>query len=223
MMTDSIFRTARRAAPSALALSLGLALSACMGGGSMTNNSLESVHQPVVERVNYTLDLTTGPGGLSLPEQRRLAGWFEALNLSYGDRIAIDDPLASRTTRAAVDAIAGKYGLLVGGDAPVTAGYVNAGTARVIVTRSKASVPNCPDHTDKSDSNLGNSTSRGFGCAVNGNLAAMVADPEHLLKGATGTGGTVIMSSTKAIDSYRAAKPTGEGGLKQNATSGGGN
>jgi pilus assembly protein CpaD len=42
---------------------------------------------------------------------------------------------------------------------------------------------------------------------VNGNLAAMVANPEHLIKGAEGTGETVVMSSNKAIQSYRDQEP----------------
>jgi hypothetical protein len=63
------------------------ALAGC--GGIATNRSLDSIHQPVVERTNYTLDVTTGPGGLSYPEQRRLTGWFEAmaaLRRSHRDR-----------------------------------------------------------------------------------------------------------------------------------------
>lgn len=201
-MRTTILRTANlKLVPTALALSLGLALSAC--GGMAANPTLESVHQPVVEKTNYVLDLNTGPGGLSLPEQRRLTAWFDAMNLRYGDKIYIDDPLASGITRSAVESVAAKYGILLADGAPVTEGYVNAGTARVIVTRSIASVPGCPDWRNNSDTNFVNGTSHGYGCAVNGNLAAMVADPEHLLKGATGTGETVVMSSTKAIDAYR--------------------
>ena len=49
----------------------------------------------------------------------------------------------------------------------------------------------------------------------------MVANPEHLVQGAAGDGGTVVMSSNKAIDSYREAKPTGEKGLKANSTESG--
>ena len=49
-------------------------------------------------------------------------------------------------------------------------------------------------------------------------MAAMIADPEHLLKGATGQGVTTVMSSTKAIDSYRETPPTGEQGLSKNST-----
>jgi pilus assembly protein CpaD len=203
----------------ALAVALGLTLAGC--ANIPTNRQLESIHQPVVERTNYTFDVATGPGGLSLPEQRRLAGWFEAMDLRYGDRVSIDDPLASEATRAAVASVAARYGLLMSDDAPVTAGYVNAGTARVIVTRTFAHVPGCPDWRTTSDSNPLNATSSSYGCAVNGNLAAMVANPEHLVKGAEGTGETVVMSSTKAIETYRTTAPTGAGGLKENATSSG--
>ena len=153
-------------------------------GGIATNPSLESIHQPVVEHVNYTFDVATGPSGLSLPEQRRLADWFEAMDLRYGDRIAIDDPLASEATRASVEALAARYGLLVSSDAPATEGYVNVGNARIVVTRAKASVPGCPDWSARNDFNPNNATSTNYGCATNSNLAAMVADPEHLLKGA---------------------------------------
>ena len=147
----------RRAIASALTLSLGLALAGC--GGMPTNRQLDSVHQPIVERTNYTLDVSAGPGGLSLPEQRRLTGWFEAMDLRYGDRISIDDPLHSGASRSAVEAVASRFGMLVGEDTPVTPGHVNAGTVRVIVTRSSASVPGCPDWSAKSDTNLNNGTS----------------------------------------------------------------
>jgi len=201
----------------ALALSLGLALAGC--GGMATNASLDSVHQPVVERVNYTLDLTTGPGGLSYPEQQRLSGWFEAMDLRSSDRIAIDDPLASQATRDAVTALASRYGLILSDTAPATTGYVTAGNARVVVTRSKASVPGCPDWSARNDFNPNNATSSNYGCATNANLAAMIADPEHLLKGAKSQSDTVIMSSNKAIDLYRTAQPSGAGGATVKQTS----
>lgn len=213
-----ISRSLPRAGGAALALSLGLLLAGC--GGIASNQSLESIHQPVVERVNYTLDVTTGPGGLSLPEQRRLAGWFESMDLRYGDRISVDDPLDSGATRNAVQALADRYGLLVSDEAPVTPGYVSSGAARIVITRSKATVPGCPDWSGKSDFNFRNGTSGNFGCATNGNMAAMVANPEHLLKGESGQSDTVIMSSNKAIDVYREAAPTGQAGLSATSTKG---
>jgi pilus assembly protein CpaD len=210
----------RKAAGAALALSLGLALSAC--GGMPSNQTLESVRQPVVQRNSYVFDVSTLPGGgVSISEQRRLAGWFEAMDLRYGDKIAVDDPMESGATRQAVEGIAARYGMLVTDTAPVTAGDVLAGSARIVVTRTVAEVPGCPAWKEHTDANLTNGTYSGYGCAVNGNMALMVADKEHLVKGATGTGETVVMSSTKAIDSYREQAPTGEKGLKQVSSEGG--
>lgn len=213
-------RNSRKGLGTAAALSLALMLGAC--GGMPTNRSLESVHQPIVSRTNFTLDITAGPSGLSIPEQRRLAGWFEAMDLRYGDRITIDDPLGSPATRTSIEAVASRFGMLLGDQAPVTNGYVNAGTVRVVLTRSSATVPGCPDWSAKSDTNLNNATSTNYGCAMNANLASMIADPEHLIKGADGKGQGTVISSTKAVDAYREAKPTGQNGLKQESTQNGG-
>lgn len=206
---------------SAIALSLGLALGGC--GGMAGNQSLESVKQPVVERTNYTFDVETGQGGLAISEQQRLENWFEALELRYGDRVSLDDPMASEATREAVAMLAARRGILLSEGAPVTSGFVKPGHARVVVTRSTASVPGCPDWSAKSDMNYGNATSTNYGCATNSNLAAMVANPEDLVTGQKGTGETVVMSATKAIESYRKQAPTGEQGLKSNSTSSEGN
>ena len=68
--------------------------------------------------------------------------------------------------------------------------------------------------------NYNNATSSNYGCSVNSNIAAMVANPEDLIRGQRGTGETVVMSSTKAIDSYREQAPTGEQGLAEPQTNG---
>ena len=216
-MTQTLLRALAPALTPLLLGALGFGLSGCA-----TNRGLESLNQPVVSRTNYTLDIASYGGGVALPEQRRLAGWFDALDLRYGDRVSIDDPGASGATRDAVAAIAARFGLLVGEDAPVTSGAVAPGSVRVVVSRSSATVPNCPNWSAKSDTNLLNATYPNYGCAVNSNLASMVADPEHLLHGAKGSGETVVLTSSKAIDSYREAKPTGEKGLKQTSTENGG-
>jgi len=200
-MTKILFRPAPQGAGAAIALSLGLVLAGC--GTLPTNRSLESVHQPVLERANYTLDVATGASGLSLPEQRRLAGWFEAMDLKYGDRIAIDDPTNSEATRNAVQALASRHSLLISNDAPVTPGYVNAGMARIVISRTTATVPGCPDWSTKSDFNPNHAASSNYGCAVNSNIAVMVANPEHLIKGEKGLSETTVMKGTEAINTYR--------------------
>ncbi len=203
---------------------LALPLAACNTASADMNRSLESVHQPVVQRSNFVFDVSTLPGGgLAVSEQRRLAGWLDALNLGYGDRISVDDPLDSDQTRGAVEAVAGRFGMLLADVTPVTEGEIQPGTARVVVMRTEASVPGCPDWSDKNDTKLSNATSPGYGCAINGNMAAMVANKEDLVHGAHGTGSTVILSNNKAIKSFRDMPTTGAGGLKEVSSKSGGN
>ena len=197
------------------ALALPLVIGACAPTrDAPENNTLYSIRQPVVERNNYTLDLAAGAGGLTVPEQARLADWFEAMDIGYGDRISIDDPASSAAVREDVAAIASRHSLLLAEGAPVTEGFIDPGLVRVVVTRSSAHVPGCPDWSDQIKTSLGNSTSDGYGCAINSNLAAMIADPEHLLEGAHGTGETMVSTSSRAIEAYRdgtVTAPTGGG------------
>lgn len=220
-MPSTLFRITPKISAAALVAAMSLGLSAC--GPLPKNTSLESVRQPVVERVNYVLDVTSDHSGLSYSEKARLRGWLEAMNLRYGDRIYIDDPASSGRVRGDVEDLVGKYGLLVSEDAPVTPEYIASGNARVIVTRFKAHVPGCPDWSVRSDANPKNGLSPNYGCATNSNLASMVANPEHLLRGDTANGNTSVMTSDKAIEAYRKATPTGGGGstVSANATGGG--
>ncbi len=200
-----------------MALGLGLALGGC--GGMPTNRSLDNIHQPVVEHTNYTFDVAPSPdGGLDPVEQHRLVAWFGALGLKYGDHVALDDPGHSDMTYAAVEAAAGRYGLLIDHTPPVTEGVIAPGSARIVVSRAFASVPGCPDWSAHSDANYRNGTSRNYGCAISANMAAMVASKEDLVHGQDGAGDTVAQTNAKAIDAYRTKAPTGTAVLKQTAT-----
>jgi len=213
--------TGHRAATAALLLGAAAGLSGCVGGVS-DNRTLNSVHQPVVSRTNYVFDVMTSSSGIPIGEQSRLAGWWDAMDISYGDRVSVDTANIGPAARADLMALADRQGIILAETAPVTEGAAGPGVARVVVTRSTAAVEDCPRWTDKTDFNPNNATSDGFGCAVNANWAAMVANPEDLLTGQKGTGETVVMSSTKAIDSYRQQAPTGEGGLPTVSTQQGG-
>ncbi|WP_395629109.1 CpaD family pilus assembly lipoprotein [Sphingorhabdus sp.] len=163
-----------------IAASLGLA-----GCGTLpTNTSMYSVHQPVVERTNYAIDLASDGDGIGSADQKRLNEWFDVLDLRYGDRIAIDsgDGFGNEGAARDVRAAAAERGIMVTQGAPVTPGIIAPGNIRVVVTRSQASVPSCPDHrTQGQNFNAGNNSN--YGCAINSNLAAMVADPEDLVRG----------------------------------------
>ena len=183
---------------------------------------LEAVNVPVVSRSDYVFDAAAPGGNLPPSEAARLDGWFNSLELRYGDLVYVDAGAYSEAARAQVASIAGKYGLLVSPSAPVTAGIVQAGMVRVVVTRTVASVPNCPNWSRPASPNYNNKMLPGFGCAVNSNLAAMVANPEDLIHGREGTGIGDATTAARAVNVYRTQPPTGTKGLEQLNTKSGG-
>ena len=188
-----------------------LLLGGCMG---TENRGLESVHQPVVSRSDYALDLGVSGGSLAPGEQRRLAGWVNAMRLGYGDRVAIDDPAGEGpAARGDVAAVVATYGLLLSDDAPVTPAAVTPGSIRVVVSRMRAQVPRCADWSRDSTNDFEANTSSNYGCAINSNLAAMIANPADLVRGKEGAETTDTAASYKAIDTYRKKTPTGAGAL----------
>lgn len=199
----------------------GLALTAC----GPVNRGVESINQPVVQRTDYVFDaskegLSQGPGS---PEATRLAGWLNAIGVGYGDRVSVDDPspYGDGGSREVVAAVIGRLGLLLSDSTPVTAGGVAAGSVRVIVSRSTASVPNCPNWQRSSSPDPTNSTMSNYGCAVNSNLAAMVANPEDLIHGRADNGADP-RTAVKAIAAYRAQTNRNAGQLPVTNTRNGG-
>lgn len=186
----------------ALITALGLSVTAC--GSNTANRSVYSERQPVVSKSNFVLDLSAGNGGLSTAEQNRLSGWLDALELGYGDRVSIDDPSYSNSAvaKAAVENIVASYGLLISETAPVTEGNIPSGQMRVVVTRTTASVPGCPDYSHRSHTDFQARTSANYGCGTNSTLSAMIANPEDLVRGQNADGEDQSQAS-KAIRAYR--------------------
>jgi pilus assembly protein CpaD len=181
---------------------------------------LDSVNVPVVTRSDYAFDASAPDGSLAPGEQARLDAWFSGLNLGYGDRVYVDGAYADGA-RSDVARVVGRYGMLLSSGSPVAQGVVNPGSVRVLVSRTRASVPNCPNWSDQSKPNWDNHMMPSYGCGVNGNIAAMIADPNDLVWGREGTGYDNGDTASRAIRSYRNAKPTGEGGLIDVSTKGG--
>ncbi len=165
-----------------------IALLGCsvLAGCGTQNRGLESVHQPVVSRTDYVYDMPAPGERLSGGEATRLGDWFDSLNLRYGDRISVDTQGFGPGARDAVGRVVARYGLLIDEAAPVTQGDIPAGSVRVIVSRMAATVPNCPDWSRPAMANFNGHAMSNYGCATNGNLAAMVADPRDLVSGRSG-------------------------------------
>lgn len=203
-------------ASKSVVLLIAVALSGCAyHPGPVPEAGLNAVNEPVLNRSDFVFDAAAPGGDLPPSEAARLDSWFSGLDLHYGDAIYVDAGPYSEAARSEVAGIVGKYGLLVSPGAPVTAGTVQQGNVRVIVSRTVASVPNCPNWDRPSQPNYNNKSLPGFGCAVNGNLAAMVANPEDLFHGREGTGVLDTATAAKAVNAYRTQPTTGSEGLKE--------
>lgn len=203
---------------------LGLGVAGCAPSNaplSVNNNpSLYSVHQPVVQRTDFVIDLATGEGGVPDSELSRLDAWLASIGARYGDWIAVDQAAdyANPEAWADVSRVAAARGLVLADGAPVTAGQVPPGMIRVIASRATASVPGCPAwNADKLDPTP--LTSPNFGCATNSNLAAMIANPEDLVVGQDPSTRGSATTATRAIRTYREQQPTGRQGLPSTTTS----
>lgn len=180
-------------------------------------HGLDSSAQPVVQRTDYVIDLTSRDDRLSPTERSRLNAWFNSLGIGYGDRIWVDEPYGPSSARQDVARVAAEYGLLLSDGAPVTPGGIRPGTVRVVVSRSFATVPGCPF----GDGSRGpSSTSANYGCSINSNFAAMIADPSDLVLGQSGSGTRDTGTAAKAIKVYRDTAPTGTKGLIQQSSGG---
>jgi pilus assembly protein CpaD len=186
---------------------LGLMLSGC---DDNPNRSVDSVNQPVVQRIDYVLDANTSGNGLAAGEITRIRGWLESLHVAYGDKVSVDTGESGYAGSAlnSVGAIVGSYGLLLAPHAPITQGVIAPGAVRIVLSRTKASVPSCTG-VESDIVNYNAAVSRDYGCATNASLAAMIANPEDLIVG---------RESNKT--SYRARSAGASGGASSSVSGG---
>ena len=204
-----------------LLIALGSALAGCQttDKSDVPAAGLAAVNVPVVTSADYVFDAPAPGGAMSAGDVERLSGWFQGLDLGYGDSVYVDGSYAP-AARAQVSAVASHYGMLVSNGAPITAGVVQPGSVRVVVARRRATVPNCPNWKQASQPDWNNKTMSNYGCAVNSNLAAMVADPEDLIHGREAAAVTDTQAATRAVQLYRSKPLTGAGGLQDITTKG---
>jgi len=200
-------------------IALSSALAAC-ATTDQPDRGVASVNVPVVTTADYVFDAAAPGGALAPSEADRLTGWFQGLGLGYGDTIYVDGRYAP-AARSQVAAIAGRYGMLVTAGAPATAGVVQPGSVRVVVARRRAEVPGCPNWSRPAAPDFANRSMSNYGCAVNSNIAAMVANPEDLLHGREGATVTDTYTAARAIEMYRTTPPSGTMGLQDVTPKGG--
>lgn len=201
-----------------------LAFTAAPAHAGPANRSLDSIHQPVVQRTDFVFDVAADASGhLSPAERSRLLGWFKAIDIGFGDRVAIveSDGYDVGSLRNAIVTEVAQYGLLVTDQAPQTAGMATGGGVRIVISRATASVPSCPDWDDRAEPNLKGGLSRNYGCASASNLAAMVADPQDLVEGRSTRTILRTATSSRAIKAYSEQPPTGAGTALKSETTGG--
>lgn len=201
----------RLACPAALAL----ALAACTTDTAGFNRGLTSVHQPVVSHTSYVFDVSAAGGEISVAERQRLEGWLDSIGASYGDTVAIatESGYYSKGVHDGIAAVVERRSLLLQEDSTAQAGRALEGSVRLIVRRANAHVPGCPDWTSKAENTGMTEISSNYGCGVNSNIAAMVANPNDLVLGQGNVSDLRTATSNKAIQVYREKIPTGSGGL----------
>ena len=208
-------------APSALsrsmiAVALALTSGACVSDKA-SNRSVESVHQPVVTTTSFVYDVRAGTNGdLTRDEARRLEGWLSSIGVAYGDDISVatESSYVAPGVHDGIAAVVARHGLLLNEDSSAQAGQAPEGSVRLILRRSLASVPGCPDWSNKQETDGRAAASSNYGCAFNSNIAAMVANPQDLVGGKTTDSDLRTATSDRAIKTYRDKQPTGAGDLK---------
>lgn len=205
------------------AVALTFAISGCSNSSGRLNTSLESVHQPVVQQSQHRFDVTVYGDDLSPSEASRLSAWLDAIGNRYGDHVIIEDSSHYGQPRAitSVQNILAKRGASTSTFTSDGADSAGSNLLRLTLTRSTATVQDCPNWNSKSSTDFYNRTSSNYGCAVNGNLAAMVADPSDLVRGKGATDNNA-QHGARAVKSYRERELTGNGELRKNETSEGG-
>ena len=199
---------------------LGLAVAGCAAQPRQltpaNNPSVYSLHQPVVERTNFVFDLRAE----RRPRARRRAG--AARRLVRLDRRSATATASRSTSRAATNRPArattspgspADYGLLLTrrraghrGRGPAGHGPRRRQPRRAPVSRAARTGR---DPGIESPVRTGTN----YGCAINSNLAAMIANPDDLVHGQDGSGRDSAATAGRAIRTYRERAPTGRQAL----------
>jgi pilus assembly protein CpaD len=195
-------------------LSLGLAGCTMAPGSAPLERrlSVETPHRPQLsqERIIHRVQMAND-GSLGLQEETALTAFMAALRPRYGDRVLIEDSMAQgQDTRFTnVARVISRFGLTLQPPSARITQPTAVGEVRVVVLRSVASQPGCPDWSRGVLAiNATNEISSNYGCATVGNLAHMLADPNDLVQGQELAQGDAA-SNAKSVAGFNSAKQSG--------------
>lgn len=186
----------------------GVALSL---GACGTNRGVSSLNTPVVTTQALSRDIAFTPDhGLTPEDAASLQAFLASMKLGSGDRLALDDPHpdGAAARRAAVAAIVARSGGQLSEAPPPAHTAMPHRTARLWIVRAEAIPPACPNWSSNPSANMTAATHSNYGCAVNSNLAAMVADPNDLVEGQPYAGPNAA-DIARSHDRWHRRVPTG--------------
>ena len=191
-----------------LALGASLLLGACSQQGYYTNGAeLERNTVTMVRLAHPVAAEQDGAVDLSQDSLANLESFTTTNEVGYGDLILFDQGADVPAER--IEALTNwflKQGVSVGENNGVFGAMPADGSVMVYVERYTVTSPDCQRWSEASASNPNNAPGQPFGCASQGNLAAMVADPRDLVTGKRD--GANPDTARKAVKAYR-IKPTG--------------
>ena len=125
-------------------IALASSVAAC-NTPDLPDKGVASVNVPVVTSADYVFDAAAPDGALAPGESERLNGWFQGLGLGYGDSIYVDGALLRMQRAARSPRLPASMACSFRLARPVTSGGVQPGMVRVVVSRRRAEVPDCPN------------------------------------------------------------------------------
>ena len=196
----------------ASALGAMLIAGSCAAPTADPNGMMEdgAVNHPIMVEPSYRALKLNWNGGLSQPEQIQLDGFVSDYIAHGNGSIAVSAPANLGGQEMAGWLAARINALGVSGDKILIASHdAPQGDMRVEVNyvTYQAKTDKCGDWSDNLAFTLMNDTPKNFGCSVQQNIAAMVADPRDLM-GPRGLGESDGARRTTVITNYEQGKIT---------------
>jgi pilus assembly protein CpaD len=206
--------------PLSIVLLAGLALTGCATGEDIVARTMPvSERHPILvepEVVELRLVPSEGEQGLSLADQARLSAFVSEFMAKSDADLQIAVPDGALNARLAVKAAGDARQVVEGMGMPssrVTLGAYPAtpsdGDAPIVVTyvAYRAKAPECGNWSENIGYNPDNQATPNYGCAMQRNIAAVVADPRDLIEPRPETPADAARRAT-VLEKYRRGEST---------------